>query len=96
MRSFALAQCDFCGKSKMFGHAIQHRHSTKWALRAPKTSREFKPNIQHTKVTASQIASYLKRSETFSPELRKAGKLPAETLVRTHVCTRCLRTMNKA
>ncbi len=90
-----MAQCDFCGKSKMFGHSIQHKHSGKWAMRAPKTNRAFKPNIQHTKVTAGQVASYLKRLDAFDPELRKAGRLPAETLVRAHVCTRCLRTMNK-
>jgi ribosomal protein L28 len=90
-----VAQCDFCGKSKMFGHSIQHRHSGKWAMRAPKSLRTFDPNIQHTKVTAGQISAYQKRSETFDPKLRKAGQLPEATLVRAHVCTRCLRTMNK-
>jgi ribosomal protein L28 len=79
----------------MFGHSIQHKHSGKWALRAPKTNRTFKPNIQHTRVTAGQIAAYRKRLEIFSPKVQKAGQLPPQTLVRTHVCTRCLRTMSK-
>jgi len=45
-----LAQCEICGKSKMFGHYIRHPHSGAWARRAPRKNRVFEPNIQKTKI----------------------------------------------
>ncbi len=66
-----MAQCEFCGKHKMAGHSIQHRHSGAWARRAPKTTRVFEPNIQKTKIMMN-------------------GAMRS-----VHICTRCLRTMQK-
>lgn len=66
-----MAKCDVCGKTKMFGHTIQYNHGGKWALRAPKKNREFKPNVQKTKVMID-------------------GAMRS-----VHICTRCLRTMQK-
>jgi ribosomal protein L28 len=91
-----VAQCDFCGKSKLFGRSIQHRHSTKWAMRAPKTNRAFHPNVHKTKVTAGQVVGLAKRRELFDPALQKAKKLPEHVMISAHICTRCLRTMQKA
>jgi len=45
-----VAQCDYCGKSKMFGNYIRNQHSVAWALRAPRKNRVFKPNVQKTKI----------------------------------------------
>jgi large subunit ribosomal protein L28 len=47
--------CAVCGKGKLFGHNIRHIHSGAWALRAPKTQRIYKPNLQtvHTKVNGT-------------------------------------------
>jgi len=45
-----VAQCDFCGKSKMFGRNIRYNHGGKWELRAPKTNRVFNPNVQRTRI----------------------------------------------
>jgi len=45
-----LAQCEFCGKSKMFGRNIRYNHGGKWELRAPKTNRSFSPNVQRTRI----------------------------------------------
>lgn len=45
-----MAQCEVCGKSKMFGRYIRNQHSIGWALRAPKKNRVFKPNVQKTKM----------------------------------------------
>ena len=67
-----MAQCDYCGKSKMFGRDIRHKHSIGWALRAPKKSRVFKPNVQKTRVMVNGAAR------------------------RVNICTRCLRTLQKA
>ena len=38
--------CEVCGKGPMFGHNIQHRHSGQWRYRAPKTNRQWSPNLQ--------------------------------------------------
>ncbi len=67
-----MAQCDFCGKSKMFGRNIRYNHGGKWELRAPKTNRVFNPNVQRTKIL---VNGHMKR---------------------VHICTRCLRTRQKA
>ncbi|MDQ2743187.1 MAG: bL28 family ribosomal protein [Chloroflexota bacterium] len=67
-----MAQCDHCGKTKMFGRHIRNQHSIGWALRAPKKSRVFKPNVQKTRIMVDGVM----RS--------------------TKICTRCLRTMQKA
>ena len=45
-----VAQCDFCGKSKMFGRNVRYHHGGKWELRAPKTNRTFEPNVQRTRI----------------------------------------------
>ena len=50
-----MAKCDYCGKSKMFGHTIQYNHGGKWALRAPKKRRVFEPNVQKKKVMVDGV-----------------------------------------
>ncbi len=42
--------CEVCGKGPMFGHSIQHRHSGQWRYRAPKTGRQWSPNLQRVRV----------------------------------------------
>ena len=59
-----MAKCEMCGKGPQFGHNVSHSKKA--------TSRQFKPNIQRTRVTVD-------------------GKSR-----RMYVCTRCLRTLNKA
>ena len=66
-----MAQCDNCGKSKMFGNYIRHKHSIGWALRAPRKNRVFKPNVQKTKIMVNG------------------------TMRSVHLCTRCIRTLQK-
>lgn len=66
-----MAQCDYCGKSKMFGNYIRHPHSIGWALRAPRKNRVFKPNVQKKKIMVEGVMRSV------------------------HICTRCLRTLEK-
>lgn len=40
-----MARCEECGKSTQFGRSIQYHHGGKWARRAHKTNRVFKPNV---------------------------------------------------
>lgn len=44
--------CSVCGKGTLNGQNIRHVHSGQWALRAPRTKRTFKPNLQSVKTLA--------------------------------------------
>jgi large subunit ribosomal protein L28 len=48
-----MAKCEMCGKSPQFGHNVSHSHR--------KTKRQFKPNIQRTKllVDGKLVSKYL-------------------------------------
>jgi len=39
----------------MFGRHIRNQHSIGWALRAPKKSRVFKPNVQKTRIMVDGV-----------------------------------------
>ena len=43
-------RCDFCAKTVVFGRNIRHKHSGRWERKAPKTSRQFRPNVQSKKM----------------------------------------------
>ena len=38
--------CDLCNKSVAFGRNIRHQHSGRWERKAPRTNRQFRPNVQ--------------------------------------------------
>jgi large subunit ribosomal protein L28 len=38
--------CYICGKSTIAGKNIQHKHSEGWRYKAPRTNRQFKPNLK--------------------------------------------------
>ncbi len=42
--------CHMCGKSTIAGKNIQHKHSEGWRYKAPKTNRQFKPNLKKIKL----------------------------------------------
>ena len=44
----APGKCDICEKHTMFGRNIRHRHSGRWERKAPRTNRQFRPNV-HSK-----------------------------------------------
>ena len=39
-------KCEVCDKRVAFGRNIRHKHSGRWERKAPRTSREFRPNVQ--------------------------------------------------
>ncbi len=41
--------CAICGKGVQHGQNIRHRHSGAWALRAQRTKRVWKPNLQNVR-----------------------------------------------
>jgi large subunit ribosomal protein L28 len=42
--------CHMCGKSTIAGKNIQHKHSEGWRYKAPRTNRQFKPNLKKIKL----------------------------------------------
>ena len=43
-------KCDVCDKRTMFGRNIRHKHSGRWERKAPRTNRQFRPNVQKKRV----------------------------------------------
>jgi len=66
-----VARCEFCDKTPQFGRYIRNQHSIAWERRAPRKNRQFKPNVQKTKLMLD-------------------GAMRS-----VHICTRCLRTLQK-
>ena len=64
--------CTVCGKSAMSGQNIRHPHSGAWATRAPRTKRQFKPNLQS--VRAVQTGGAARRVKVCT-KCMKAGKV---------------------
>lgn len=52
--------CSVCGKGAMSGQNIRHVHSGQWATRAPRTKREFKPNLQSVRTVVNGTAKRVK------------------------------------
>ena len=38
-------KCDLCDKRTAFGRNIRHKHSGRWERKAPRTNRQFLPNV---------------------------------------------------
>lgn len=43
-------QCEICRKGIVYGKSGIHKHSGQWKKRAPKTARQWKPNLKTVKV----------------------------------------------
>ena len=42
--------CEICGKGVVYGKSGIHKHSGLWRRRAPKTARQWRPNLKKVKV----------------------------------------------
>jgi len=52
--------CTVCGKGTMSGQNIRHVHSGQWATRAPRTKRDFKPNLQSVRTLVAGTSKRVK------------------------------------
>ena len=43
-------KCEICNKSTIYGKSGIHKHSGLWRRRAPKTARQWKPNLKRVKM----------------------------------------------
>ncbi len=55
-----MTSCEICGKGKMVGRNIRHKHSGLWEKRASKTLRIFKPNLHHGKILLNGVVKSVK------------------------------------
>ncbi|MCR4263570.1 MAG: 50S ribosomal protein L28 [Candidatus Roizmanbacteria bacterium] len=67
-----MTSCAICGKGKLAGRNIRHKHSGLWERKAPATPRVFLPNIQKrailqngTTVTIKLCTKCIKRIRNF-------------------------------
>ena len=42
--------CDVCDKVTRFGRNIRHKHSGRWERKAPRTNRQFRPNVHRKRM----------------------------------------------
>lgn len=63
--------CAICGKGAQYGRNIRHVHSGSWELRAPRTQRIYKPNLQSVRTTVGGTPVKLK----VCAKCLKAGKV---------------------
>ena len=42
--------CDRCGKGSLVGSNSAHKHGGAWAMRAPKSRKVWRPNLQRVRV----------------------------------------------
>jgi len=63
--------CQLCGKSTVSGNRIQHKHSTGWRYKAPKTKRTFKPNLRSVAVEIEGTPSKIDVCMKCYKQLRK-------------------------
>ncbi len=46
----ASGACDVCNKTTIFGRHIRHKHGGRWERKAPKKSRQLRPNVNKQRV----------------------------------------------
>ena len=71
----ASGKCDVCDKRTTFGRNIRHQtRASKWVRKAPRTGREFKPNVHSKRLL---IDGRWERISICTRCLRTGMKLPA-------------------
>jgi large subunit ribosomal protein L28 len=63
--------CSVCGKGSLSGQNIRHPHSGAWATRAPRTKRQFHPNLQSVKTVVAGTTRHIRACT----KCIKAGKV---------------------
>ncbi len=69
----ASGMCDVCEKTPSFGRNIRHRHSGRWERKAPRTNRQFRPNVQSKRML---IGGLWRRLNICTRCLRTLMKVP--------------------
>ena len=69
--------CEICGKSTVAGNRIQHKHSVAWRYKAPKTKRQFKPNLRKIDIEIGGMQKKVSSCMKCYKRLRKESELEA-------------------
>jgi ribosomal protein L28 len=73
-------RCDICGKGKTIGTSGAHKYGGKWAMRAIKTTKIWKPNLQNYTVDGKKMKLCTRCIKRIKFELKK--KLAKKAFVR--------------
>jgi ribosomal protein L28 len=52
--------CEHCGKSTNHGQRKRHHHATGWLYRAPRSKKQFKPNLRNITVKTDDATKKMK------------------------------------
>jgi large subunit ribosomal protein L28 len=70
--------CEICGKATVAGNRIQHKHSVGWRYKAPKSKRQFKPNLRNIEVEVDGRLTKVSACMKCYKKLKKEATLLAE------------------
>lgn len=76
--------CEICGKKKSVGRSQKHKRGVagkRWRKRAPKTSREFKPNLQKVTLKINGEEKKMRVCAKCIKRIRKYGSIKDYTNV---------------
>jgi large subunit ribosomal protein L28 len=81
-------KCDLTGKKKSFGHNKKHARGSSggggiWRFKAPKTKRDWKPNLRKIKVLINGTPRTIKVSMKAYKKLRKLTEKKDSPIVLT-------------
>lgn len=67
-------KCDICGKGRTIGKSGSHKYGGGWAMRAHKTKRIWRPNLQQCKVNGQKMKLCTKCLKRVKFEQRKKAE----------------------
>lgn len=67
-------KCDICGKGKTIGKSGAHKYGGKWAMRATKKTRVWKPNLQNVTIGGKKMKVCTRCLKKIKKEKQKAVK----------------------
>jgi len=71
-------RCDICGKGKTIGKSGAHKYGGKWAMRAVKKTKIWRPNLQNYTVNGKKMKLCTRCIKRVKFEQKKKETLKAE------------------
>ncbi len=71
-------RCDNCGKGRTIGKSGAHKYGGKWAMRAVKKTKIWKPNLQSFTVNGKKMKLCTKCIKRIKFDQRKRAEKPAQ------------------
>lgn len=75
-------RCQICGKGRTVGKSGAHKYGGKWAMRATKKRRVWKPNLQNYTVNGKKMRLCTRCIKRIKFEQKKAGEVKKSQLIK--------------